>query len=140
MSKVRTALYGSLALLALLVVPSVAAAQTGTVQGQIVDASTGQPLPSAQVTVDGAGLGGLTNQQGRFLILNVPVGQQTVRALLIGYTPEQATVTVAAGQTATLDFRLGASALEMDEIVVTGTGRPTERRRLSAEVSVVGAD
>jgi len=140
MSKVRKVLYGSLALLGFLIAPSLAAAQTGTVQGQIVDASTGQPLPSAQISVEGTGLGGLTNNQGRFLILNVPVGQQTVRALLIGYSPEQATVTVAVGQTATLDFRLSSSALEMDEIVVTGTGRPTERRRLSAEVSVVGAD
>jgi outer membrane receptor protein involved in Fe transport len=139
MSKVRQILLGSFALLALLVAPSIAAAQTGTVQGQVVDAATGRPLPSAQVSIDGTGLGGLSNQQGRFLILNVPVGQQTVRALLIGYSPEQSTVTVTVGQTATVDFRLGSSALEMEEIVVTGTGRPTERRRLSAEVSVVGA-
>lgn len=140
MSKVRKVLYGSLALLAFLVAPSLAAAQTGTVQGQILDASTGQPLPSAQVMVAGTGVGGLTNQQGRFLLLNVPAGEQTVRALLIGYTPEEATVAVAVGQTATLNFQLESSALEMEEIVVTGTGRPTERRRLSAEVSVVGAD
>src|SRR6056297_341842 len=99
MSIVRKVLFGSLALLAFLIAPSLAAAQTGTVQGQVVDASTGQPLPSAQVTVEGTGLGGLTNQQGRFLVLNVPAGQQTVRALLIGYSPEQATVNVTAGET-----------------------------------------
>ena len=140
MSKARPILYGSVALLAFLFAPALAAAQTGTVQGQVVDANTGQPLPSAQVTVEGTGLGGLTNQQGRFLILNVPAGQQTLRAILIGYSPDEATVTVAAGQTASLNLSLGTSALEMEELVVTGTGRPTERRRLSAEVAVVGAD
>jgi TonB-dependent starch-binding outer membrane protein SusC len=140
MSKVRPILYGSLALLAFLLVPALASAQTGTVQGQVVDASTGQPLPSTQISVEGTGLGGLTNQQGRFLILNVPVGQQTVRAVLIGYSPAETTVTVAAGQSASANLSLASSALEMDEIVVTGTGRPTERRRLSAEVSVVNSD
>ena len=139
MSKIRTILYGSLAALALSA-PSTVAAQSGTVQGQIVDETTGQPLPSAQVSVEGTGLGGLSNQQGRFLILNVPAGQQTVRAVLIGYGPQESTVNVQAGQTAVVEFRLGATALEMEEIVVTGTGRPTERRRLSAEVAVVGAD
>ncbi len=140
MSKVRPILYGSLALLAFLFAPALAAAQTGTIQGQVVDANTGRPLPSAQVTVQGTQLGGLTNQQGRFLLLNVPAGQQTVRVILIGYSPEEATVTVSAGQTASVNLSLGASALEMEELVVTGTGRPTERRRLSAEVAVVGAD
>lgn len=140
MSKVRPILYGSLALLAFLLVPALASAQAGTVQGQVVDASTGQPLPSAQISIEGSGLGGLSNQQGRFLILNVPVGQQTIRAVLIGYTPAQSTVTVTAGGSSTVEFQMESSALEMEEIVVTGTGRPTERRQLSAEVSVVGQD
>lgn len=140
MSKVRLTLYGSFALLAFLLVPSLAAAQTGTVQGQVVDASTGQPISSAQVTVEGTGVGGLSNQQGRFLLLNVPVGEQTVSAVLIGYESEQSTVTVTADETTSVDFELSSSALEMDELVVTGTGQATERRRLSAEVSVVDAE
>lgn len=141
MSAFRPVLVGSVASFAFLVISaSVSAQATGTVSGRITDAMSGQPLSSAQITVDGTGVGGLSNGQGNFLLLNVPAGQQTLRLVLIGYSPEQQVVDVQAGGTVVVNFALTATALEMDEIIVTGTGRPTERRRLSAEVSVVGAD
>ena len=62
------------------------AAQEGSrVQGQATNAVTGQPLAGAQVFIPGTGLGTLTNEEGRFLLLNVPAGERTVRLELIGY-------------------------------------------------------
>jgi len=135
------ALVGSFFLLTLAIfLPTHAAGQTGTVQGQVTDAATGQPLASVQVSIEGTGLGTLTNVQGRFLVVNVPAGEQAIRLVRIGYSPATQTVLVESGQTATLNVRFESTALEMEELIVTGTGRPTERRRLSAEVSVVGTD
>ena len=53
----------SLSLLALALAAAPALAQTGTVTGQVTNAA-GQPLPGAQVAVEGTTLGGLTIEAG----------------------------------------------------------------------------
>lgn len=61
-------------LLAFALLTQAAAQQTGILTGIVADASSGQTLESAQVYLPNLGLGALTNSEGRFLILNVPVG------------------------------------------------------------------
>jgi len=98
------------------------AQQTGTVTGTVVDRSTMQPLQGAQVNIPGTSIGQLANAQGRFLLLNVPVGQVTVRVQLIGYGSEEQTITVASGTAGVADFQLQAQAVELGELVVVGYG------------------
>ncbi|MBA2246235.1 MAG: SusC/RagA family TonB-linked outer membrane protein [Gemmatimonadetes bacterium] len=117
-----------------------AAQQTGTVQGTVVDATTARPLPNAQVFITGTQLGTLTNAQGRFQIVNVPAGQQNVRVNLIGYTEETRSVNVTAGQAAGVTFRIQETALELQEIVVTGVAGATTRAKLPFTVDKVNAD
>ena len=62
----------------------VTAQNTGTVTGLVRDATTLAPLAGAQVAVEGTGVGGLVNNVGRFLLLNVPAGTQTVNVTMIG--------------------------------------------------------
>ncbi len=138
-SRLREAVSG-LVVAALLALPAMAEAQTGTVQGRVLDAATGGPLSSAQVSIPGTGLGGLTNADGRFLLLEVPVGQHAVEVLLIGYAEQQQQVTVQAGQVSTMEFRLESSALELDEVIVTGTAGGTQRRAIGNVVTAVNAD
>jgi len=73
------------ALLLLAVVPSVAHAQRGKLTGVITDAASGAPIDGAQIVIEGTGLGALTQENGRFFILNVPVGVYAVTARRIGY-------------------------------------------------------
>jgi TonB-linked SusC/RagA family outer membrane protein len=113
---------------------------TGTIIGQVVDAMSGRSLIDAQVHVPGTGLGVLTNANGRFTLLNVPPGQVTLRVDLIGYSSQEATVSVAAGQTVTANFNLDQDAIALEELVVTGVGKETERRKLSTSVDVLSAD
>src|SRR5687767_14082773 len=93
----------------------------GSITGRIVQSSSLRPLAGAQVSIPGTGIGALANNDGRFLLVNVPVGQNTLRAEIIGFGTEERVVTVAAGQTAVADFQLETQALGLDEIVVTGT-------------------
>lgn len=109
------------------------AQERGTVTGTVIDAATQQPLVGAQVSIVGTQIGTLTNQQGRFLIPNVPAGQREARVILIGYASATQPVTVVAGQTATVDFQLAQAAIALDEIVVTATGE-TQRRRETGNV------
>ncbi|HEU5211063.1 MAG TPA: SusC/RagA family TonB-linked outer membrane protein [Longimicrobiales bacterium] len=114
-----------------------AAQQTGSVTGTVTSAGTGEPLAGVQVSIEGTGLGTLTQANGRYLILQVPAGQQTVRADLIGYGTVTQTVTVTAGQGTTVNLRMESEAIAMSEIVVTGVAGATQRTKLPFEVAQV---
>ena len=116
---------------------SLAAQATGTLRGVVQDAVTGRPLAGAQVSVAGTTLGGLSNDQGMYLLLNVPVGTQTVRVVFIGYRTSEQTVDVVAGQVTSSTFLMGQAAVSLDEIVVTGTAGATEKRSLGNSVTRV---
>ena len=140
----RTLRMNAAALLAALFASASAAspalAQTGVVQGQVVDASSMRPLSDAQVLIEGTGVGQLANSSGRFVLLNVPIGEHVLHVTLIGYDEAELSVTVAAGQTVTVEVLLESTAISLDELVVTGVGAETTRRALGTSVEVVGAE
>lgn len=121
----------------LLVAMPVAAQETGTVTGTVTSIGTGEPLPGVQVTIEGTGLGTLTQANGRYLLLRVPAGTQTLRADLIGYGTLTQSVNVVAGQGTTVNLRMESEAIAMSEIVVTGVAGATQRTKLPFEVAQV---
>ena len=108
----------------------VLAQATGTITGIVADQETGQTLESAQVYFPALSIGGLSNRQGRFLILNVPTGSHELRTEIIGYTSGTQTITVTAGQTTTVEVGLRATALRLQELIVTGVAGSTPRIKL----------
>jgi TonB-linked SusC/RagA family outer membrane protein len=117
------------------------AQQTGTIQGLVVDATTARPLPGVQIVVQGTQLGTLSNQQGRFQLINVPAGTQTLRLELVGYSIATREVQVVAGQAATANVQLEQRAIALQEIVATGvSGGAMERAKVPFTVSRVEAD
>lgn len=126
----------ALALVAGFVFP-LKAQETGSVSGQITDAGSGRPLASAQVYLEGTAFGTLTSNTGQYLFLNVPVGEYTLTAQLLGYRTVSQTVTVSEGDTERVEIGLTVTALNMDEIVVTGTGVATEKKKLGNSIATV---
>ena len=104
------------------------AAQTGTLTGLVRNAVGQQPLTGAQVSIDGTSMGGLSNNVGRFLLLSVPAGQVTVTVQSIGFGSVSQTVTVVAGETATLDFELRSEALALEALSMVGAMGPFQGR------------
>ncbi len=124
-----------LSLLALL--STTAAAQaTGSIRGKVLNEAQ-RPISGATVSIVGTTRGGLTNADGEFVIANVPVGPQTVRAQMIGFARKDMTVTVAAEQTATADFVLATQALSLDEVVVTGTAGAARKREVGNSIAQI---
>lgn len=117
-----------------------AAQQTGAVEGTVRDAGTGQAVSGAQVFVEETDLGSLTGTEGRYRISEVPTGQVAVTVRLIGYASSTRQIQVQAGQTATADFRLRRSAVEMESIIVTGTPGETVKREIGNAVSEIDAE
>ncbi|MBV9773625.1 MAG: SusC/RagA family TonB-linked outer membrane protein, partial [Gemmatimonadetes bacterium] len=100
-------------------------------------AQGGNPLVGATVTVVGTSLRGVTSQTGEYRIAGVPVGSYDVSASILGYAPVTQRMSIASGQTATANFTLTASALEIGGLVVTATGREQRQREIGSSVGVV---
>lgn len=123
-----------------LLLPQSAAAQAaGTITGIVREQGTERPLAGVVVQVDGTQFTALTNEQGRYLLQNVPAGRYTLRTQILGYAATPQSVTVAAGETAQLNFAIQQTAIALDEVVVTGTAGRQERRAQAASVASIGA-
>lgn len=131
---------GVVALAALtLALPAALEAQTGSIRGEVVDAITQRPIVGAQIEIVDSRQGGLTNTSGQYLILNVPVGDHEVRIQFIGFATASQTVSVSSGEAGVANFQLAQAALQLDQIVVTGTARGTEARSVGNTVSTIAA-
>ncbi len=116
------------------------AQQTGAVSVTVQAANSMEPLQGAQVRVRGTERGGLTDEEGRIRLTGLQPGQRDIEARLIGYGVETETVTVQAGQTASVTFQLARRAVELEEIVVTGTGTAgIQKKRLGNTIATINA-
>jgi TonB-linked SusC/RagA family outer membrane protein len=127
-------------LVALALGPANLAAQTGTLVGTVIDATSQRPLQNAQVFIPGTQVGALTSAAGRFILLNVPSGPQTLRTVLIGYEENSQTVTVGAGATVTLNVTLRPTAVALEGLVVTALGMERQARTLGVAAAQVDDD
>lgn len=129
----RLARWCAVALLLVTPAAPAVAQNTGSITGTVTSPSMA-PLSEVQVFIVGTQMGGLTAGNGRYLIRNVAPGTYEVRAIRIGYQTTTQSVTVAAGQAATVNFTLAEQALGLDEIVVTGTAGAARRREVGNSI------
>ncbi len=81
---------------------------TGGLGGTVTDIDGG-PVPDASVTVVGTPLVAITAADGTYGFATVPVGPYTVRVQAAGYGVVERPVTIAGGETTTLDVTLAPS-------------------------------
>ena len=91
---------------------SLFAATTGKIVGKVTDKEMGGSLPGANVVIEGTLLGAATDVDGRFIILNVPVGTYSLKARFIGYRDVTVqNIRVHAGLTAEVNFAMPSEVL-----------------------------
>ncbi len=128
------------AVIALLTCGSVYAGVTGKIAGQIIEKSSGEPLPGANVYIDGAPYGASTDEDGTYIILNVPPGSYTLKVEMLGYARLTINdVVVVVDQTARLDFELESEAVAGDEVTVVAE-RKLVVKDVAASVASVTAE
>lgn len=126
-----------LLLICILITSSAIAQTTGKITGKVIDKETGEPLPYVNVIIVGTHMGAATSLDGTYFIINVPVGEYTVKASIIGYkvmTVEN--VKVSAGLTTVLNFQLEPTVLELEEVVVTAK-RPIVQKDVTSTVRLI---
>ena len=101
--------------------------------GKVTDATTGEPLPGAQVFVKGTFVGTTTDVAGAY---SLEVEENaTIVVAYIGYRTQEETVSGVE-----IDFSMESDVLGQDEVVVTGLVSSVKRRNAANAVASVSGD
>jgi outer membrane receptor protein involved in Fe transport len=134
----RASLVGAL-LLSLFIVPGALAGTSGKLSGRVLDQKK-QPLAGANVAIPAARLGALSDAEGRFAIIGVPVGAYEVKVNLLGYGPVAVQdVRVSADNTTALEIQLAEAPLLMKEVVISAQ-RPVVDLKLTSTMSTLSRE
>lgn len=116
-------------LLALLcpALPDRAAAQepTTTVRGRVVDFVTERPVPGASVRVPETAHVAWTNEEGRFVLRDVPVGLRFLRVTFLGTVSEKLRLQLRSGREHGVELRLVTQVLPLPPLRVAVAASPT---------------
>ncbi len=113
----------SLAVLLLCAIPGAAFAQSALVRGFVTDATTGEVVQEANVTLtdaDGSTFGSATSGDGLYVVSSLVPGRFVVQASHLGYTTYTDTLELAPGELYTLDIVLVPERQQLDAILVEG--------------------
>ena len=114
-------------------------AQQGTIRGTVSDSESSHPLPGASLSLVGTARGTITGGDGTFE-LQVAPGDHALQATFIGYRSAKKAVSVAEGETVTVDFELSESVLQLgDEFVVVGSRTVRTAIETPAPVDIISA-
>ncbi|HIC37580.1 MAG TPA: hypothetical protein EYO80_07860, partial [Candidatus Marinimicrobia bacterium] len=120
-----------------ILIASTLLAQKGTLTGKVLDAANGSPLIGANVSLEGTSQGAATDTEGRFTILQVEAGEQTLMASYIGYQVLKQDVIVRGGETLSMDLELEPEVIQMETYVVTASRRRERVEDAPAAISVI---
>lgn len=115
-----------LQLLNLLLFQTVIAEDFGQIKGRVLDKETGEALASVNIVVEGTTLKALTDLNGRYFIVNIPLGSYKVVATKADYESFTREITIYPGKVFVLDFQLSAPAIFAGEHTILVTATKTE--------------
>ena len=119
---------------------SLFAGVTGKIAGKVTDAATGEGLIGTSIMIEGTNMGNMAGPDGSYFILNVPPGTYNIKASLIGYQSMTiTTVRIIVDVTTEVNFKLNASAVEVEGIVVTGE-RPAIEKTITSNLRNIGSE
>lgn len=113
-------------------------AQQATIEGSVRQ-QTGEPVGSARVEVEGTDLGTLTDASGQFS-LSVPAGDHRVTVTALGFASSTRSVSVAEGASATVEFVLGAQAIQLGELLVSLEATQARRAEIGSDIESFNAE
>ncbi len=113
-----------------------ALAQSGTIEGQLTDQETGEPIIGANVFIPSLDKGAATDAKGNFTISDVPYGPYDLRISYIGYETKNISATVDQ-PTVTVNATLSQNISQLEDVVVTALGIERQAKSLGYSVQEV---
>jgi outer membrane receptor for ferrienterochelin and colicins len=94
----------------------------------------GEHLPFVSVYLKDTQHGTMTDLSGHYMLTNLPVGEHTLVASLMGYKPVEKKITIVKGHSQEINFVMEEQVMSLDDIVITGT--KTFKRKTESAVVV----
>jgi TonB-dependent SusC/RagA subfamily outer membrane receptor len=114
-------------------------AQTGNLTG-VIQGEKGDGLIGATIKMKGTSTGGAADLDGKYNVLNIPVGEQTFVISYIGYTPKEIKIDIKAGENIQPAVVLKEDKMLLNEVVVVGYGTQVKHDMSSSAAEVKAAD
>ncbi len=108
--------------------------QERAISGKVTSIDDGSTLPGVNVVLKGTTKGTVTDIEGNYK-LSVPSDGSTLVFSFIGLATEEVIV----GARSIMDLQMSADVTQLSEIVITGQGLGTEKKRLSTTVETITA-
>ena len=117
------------------------AVTTGKITGVAKNGESGDVLAGVNVLIDGTTLGGATDVNGRYFILNVPVGTYALKATYIGFKDYTITdVLVTIDHTTHVDFNMESTVIEGEEVTVTAERKMIQMDNTATKTFISASD
>jgi hypothetical protein len=100
---------------------------TAILTGSVTDATTGKPMPFANVYVNGSTRGAVTDEKGTYTLAGIPLGTVEIAASFVGYQPATQTIRFDNATLQKANFRLKPSEQTLDAVTVKGNPKQWER-------------
>jgi len=106
-----------------------------TLSGKVTEKGSGESLIGATVYIPDLKTGSSSDKDGNFKIRNLPATSLLVQVSYIGY--QAITLTVDLRKTTVQNFELHESAIESQEVVITGNALSSENNRSSVSITPI---
>lgn len=106
------------------------------INGFIKEDANGETLNYANVYLDGTSLGDMSNENGYYVIDEIPDGEYRVKVMMMGYLIEEKTVNLSNSQTLTINFSLKEDIIEGETIVVTAEKERFENQIETSKIQI----
>jgi outer membrane receptor protein involved in Fe transport len=111
---------------------------TGKIVGTAVDKSTGLPLAGVNIELLQLPLGAATDQDGYYLITNVPPGTYALKATYIGYRDmEIKNVDVTVDQTTRIRIEMQETTIDLSDAITVVAERPMIKKDVTSKRAVI---
>jgi len=110
-------------------------AQEALLSGRVVDAETDRPLAGVSLVIEESNRGTVSDARGIYT-LRLDPGRQTVKVSSVGYRTVER-IFEAGSSSPKTDFRLVPDEVDIDEVVVTGTGTEHYLKRAPVQTEVL---
>ena len=108
----------------LVIWPKIAFPQITKILGQVIDSTTQEPIPFANIIILKTLQGTLTDFEGNFSFELKDTEADSIRASLLGYQPQ--TKPIIKGKFQRMDFGLSSQDQDLPEVVILYTGNPAD--------------
>jgi len=116
------------------------AGTTGKIAGRIVDVENNEPLPGANIIVEGTQMGAASDIDGFYQIINLPPGIYNLVVKMIGYTNQRIEgLKVNIDLTTTQNIKLSMTVLEGGEVTIIAE-RPIVQMDMTGSLSTVSSE